>query len=82
MLDEELQASKSRLESITQNIPGSMIYQAIMQRDGERKFTYVSDSVKKLYGISLMKPLPMRQKFTVMSMKMTLSCSNKPKIRP
>ena len=52
MLDEELQASKSRLESITQNIPGSMIYQAIMQRDGERKFTYVSDSVKKLYGIS------------------------------
>ena len=52
LLGKELQTSESRLKSITQNIPGSMIYQAIIKPDGERKFTYVSDSVKKLHGIT------------------------------
>ena len=51
LLDEELRASETRIRSITNNIPGSMIYQAIIKSDGERKFTYVSDSVQKLHGI-------------------------------
>lgn len=51
-LDEELQASEARLKSITNNISDSMIYQVVIQPDGTRKFTYVSDSVKKLHGIS------------------------------
>jgi PAS domain S-box-containing protein len=51
-LDQELRASEAHIKSISNNIPNGMIYQVVMQPDGTRKFTYVSDSVKQLYGIS------------------------------
>ena len=52
LLDDELRASEARIKSISNNIPNGMIYQVITQPDGTRKFSYVSDSVKVLYGIS------------------------------
>jgi len=51
-LEGELLASEARIKSISNNIPNGMIYQVVIQPDGTRKFTYVSDSVKKLHGIS------------------------------
>jgi PAS domain S-box-containing protein len=44
--------SEFRLQSISNNFTGGMIYQVIIQPDSKRKFTYLSDSVKQLYGIS------------------------------
>jgi PAS domain S-box-containing protein len=44
--------SESRLESIGNNFTAGMIYQVVIKPDGTRKFTYLSDSVKQLYGIS------------------------------
>jgi PAS domain S-box-containing protein len=52
ILDEELRANEFRIKSISNNLPEGMIYQVIVKADGARKFTYVSDSVKQLYGIS------------------------------
>ncbi len=52
ILDEELRANESRIQSISNNLPDGMIYQVIVKADGTRKFTYVSDSVKQLHGIS------------------------------
>jgi PAS domain S-box-containing protein len=51
-LEEELRASEAHIKSISNNIPNGMIYQVVTQPDGTRKFTYASDSVKTLYGIS------------------------------
>jgi PAS domain S-box-containing protein len=44
--------SESRLKSISNNFTAGMIYQVEISRDGKRKFTYLSDSVMQLYGIS------------------------------
>jgi len=44
--------SESRIKSISNNFTAGMIYQVIIKRDGARKFTYLSDSVSHLYGIS------------------------------
>ncbi|KAF0158816.1 MAG: HD-GYP domain-containing protein [Syntrophaceae bacterium] len=52
ILDEELRASEFRIKSISNNLPDGMIYQVIVKADGTRRFTYVSDSVKQLHGVS------------------------------
>jgi PAS domain S-box-containing protein len=44
--------SESRLKSISHNFSAGMIYQVIVKPNGTRKFTYLSDSVQQLYGIS------------------------------
>lgn len=49
---EALRESEIRLKSISGNLPSAMIYQIVAREDGERKFTYLSDSVRQLYGIS------------------------------
>jgi PAS domain S-box-containing protein len=46
----ELARSVSQLRSLSDNISGGMIYQVIIHADGRREFTYVSDSVRQLYG--------------------------------
>jgi PAS domain S-box-containing protein len=51
-IEDELRASESHLKSISNNLPSAMIYQLIIKADGTRKFTYLSDSVKQLHGIS------------------------------
>jgi PAS domain S-box-containing protein len=44
--------SESFVKSISSNISSGMIYQIVIQPNGERKFTYLSESVKELYGIT------------------------------
>ncbi len=50
--EEALRESESRIRSISNNFSNGMIYQVVIMPDGSRKFTYLSDSVQKLYGIT------------------------------
>jgi two-component system, cell cycle sensor histidine kinase and response regulator CckA len=43
---------EDRLRMISENFDSGMIYQLVSTKDGERRFTYVSDSVRQLYGAS------------------------------
>jgi PAS domain S-box-containing protein len=49
---EALRQSESRIKSISDNLTAGMIYQVVIHPDGRRQFTYLSDSVRTLYGIS------------------------------
>ena len=49
---ESLRASEERIRVITNNLVSCMIYQVVRLKDGSRKFTYLSDAVTRLYGIS------------------------------
>ncbi|MHB8138798.1 MAG: hybrid sensor histidine kinase/response regulator [Smithellaceae bacterium] len=51
-VEEALRESESHMKSISDNLPDGMIYQIIAKADGARQFTYLSDSVRKLHGIS------------------------------
>lgn len=42
-----------RIKSISDNFTQGLIYQVIVMPDGSRKFTYLSQSVTKLHGISV-----------------------------
>ena len=48
----ELISSQARIKSISDNFVNGMFYQIIVRPDGTRRFTYLSDSVKDLYGVS------------------------------
>jgi signal transduction histidine kinase len=50
--EEALRASEARIKSIGDHFTDGMIYQIVIAPDGTRKFTYLSDSVRKLYGVS------------------------------
>ncbi|HEY5959241.1 MAG TPA: PAS domain S-box protein [Polyangiaceae bacterium] len=43
---------EDRLRVIRENFDSGMIYQLIATKDGGRRFTYVSDSARRLYGAS------------------------------
>ena len=43
---------ESRIKNISNNFTAGMIYQVIIPPEGTRKLTYLSDSVRQLYGIS------------------------------
>lgn len=45
-------STESRLQTISNNFTEGMIYQVVVSPDSSRKFTYLSDSVKKLHGIT------------------------------
>jgi len=49
--EEALRASKEQLETLSNNIPNSMIYQLIVDPDGNRRFTSVSAGVERMHGI-------------------------------
>lgn len=44
--------SESALKTISNNFTDGMIYQIVFEPNGTKKFTYLSNSVKQLYGIS------------------------------
>ena len=50
--EEKLRESEAFIRNINNNLVSGMIYQALMKKDGSRKFTYFSDSVQRLYGIT------------------------------
>ncbi|HBY09190.1 MAG TPA: hypothetical protein DEH22_15960 [Chloroflexi bacterium] len=47
-----LQESQARIKSISDNFNSGMIYQVVIKPDDTRQFTYLSDSVRELYGVS------------------------------
>ena len=50
--EESLHEREDQIHSISDNIQYGMIYQVVISNDGTRKFTYLSDSVRRLYGIT------------------------------
>jgi PAS domain S-box-containing protein len=51
-IEEKLRNSEALIQGISNNLSSGMIYQLIRANDGTRKFTFLSDNVKKLYGIT------------------------------
>lgn len=49
---EALLEREARIRSISNNLTAGMIYQVVIRTDGIRRFTYLSDSVLTLYGIT------------------------------
>lgn len=47
-----LQVSESRIQSVSRNFHAGLIYQVVVDQLGNRRFTYLSDSVLDLYGIT------------------------------
>ena len=46
-----LRASETHFKQITSQVPG-MVFQVFLKSDGTRKYSFVSDGVRELYGIS------------------------------
>lgn len=55
--EEELRRKQELISSINNNLVSGMVYQLLRLKDGSRKFTYLSDSVKKMYGVPAEKAL-------------------------
>lgn len=51
-VEDALRKSEEKIRSINNNMQSGMIYQIVIAKDGSRKFTYLSDSVRILYGIT------------------------------
>jgi PAS domain S-box-containing protein len=50
--EEALRERDALLRSISDNLPNAMLYQVVRDPEGRRRFTYVSDAVRHLYGCS------------------------------
>jgi len=51
-LNSKLQASENRFKLISANLPSVLIYQVEVYPDGKRRFSYVSDNIKNITGLS------------------------------
>ncbi len=51
-LNDQLSEIQSRLESIGKNFTAGVIYQVLTSPEGGRKFTYLSNSVQQMYGVT------------------------------
>jgi len=51
-IEASLRRSETLLRTISDNLPSGMIYQVVRNRDGSRTITYVSEGVRRLYGVS------------------------------
>ena len=52
-IEEALHASEQIARTISGNFTNGLIYQAVVEPDGTRRFTYLSDSVASLYGATV-----------------------------
>lgn len=50
--EEAIREQEARIQSITDNLVSGMILQLTGSEDGYRKFTYLSDAVRRLHGVS------------------------------
>jgi PAS domain S-box-containing protein len=50
--EEMLRISESRLRSLSDNLPNSVVYQAIRESDGRMNFLYFSAGIERLNGLS------------------------------
>ncbi len=51
-VEQALRESEARLRMIADNIPSGMVYQVIREPDGSLRFTYVSQAVERLHGVT------------------------------
>ena len=51
-MTETLRHNERRLRRLSDNIPSGIIYQLLLERDGSRRFVYVSAGVKAIHGLS------------------------------
>ncbi len=49
---EALGESEGRLRALSDNLPHGAVYQVLGDRDGHRRFTYVSAGVERLFGVT------------------------------
>jgi len=49
-VESEIKEKAIQLQTLSNNLPGTMMYQLLREHDGEMKFTYVSKSVTKFTG--------------------------------
>jgi PAS domain S-box-containing protein len=52
LAEKEIENRAVQLKTLSDNLPGTMIYQLVMDPDGHRHFVYVSKSVESLTGYS------------------------------
>ncbi|MFC4175016.1 PAS domain S-box protein [Microvirga sp. GCM10011540] len=53
MAEERLRESEERLRTLADNLPNGMVYQAVRDPDATVRFTYVSQAVERLHGLSV-----------------------------
>jgi PAS domain S-box-containing protein len=49
---DRLRETEGLIRSVSDNVPKAMLYQIVREKDGRRRFTYVSDGVRKMHGCS------------------------------
>lgn len=52
LAEEKMRESEERLRTLADNLPNGMVYQAVKDPDGSVRFTYVSQAVERLHGVS------------------------------
>ncbi len=50
--EDALRLNELLLRGVNNNLQSAMIYQVTVSKDGSRKLTYASDSIRKFYGVS------------------------------
>lgn len=51
MADLQLQEKEERIRTLSNNLPKGYVYQLIIEANGERRFTYISDGVESIHGV-------------------------------
>ncbi|MGC3958261.1 MAG: GAF domain-containing protein [Verrucomicrobiota bacterium] len=57
LTEESLRSSEARLRALGDNLPDSMVYQAVRERDGSMRFVYVSAGIQRLIGLAAIEVL-------------------------
>jgi len=52
VIEEKIKSNEELIRNLNNNLSSVMVYQLIRLKDGSRKFTYLSETVRKFYGIS------------------------------
>lgn len=52
LAEQRLRESEERLRTLADNLPNGMVYQAVRDPEGKVRFTYVSQAVERLHGVS------------------------------
>ena len=55
--EDELRRKQEFISNINNNLVSGMVYQVLRLKDGSRRFTYLSDSVRRMYGVTAKKAM-------------------------